>query len=210
MNQKISLHEYDLPDHVFFSGSIAIDTEAMGLRLHRDRLCLVQIAQENGQVHLVHFPKPDFSQSHNLKKILMNKELNKIFHFARFDVTLLMYSFDVLIENIFCTKIASYLARTYTEKHGLADLCKTLLNIALPKKEQTSDWGRASLTSAQKTYASSDVLHLHALKDKINELLIRENRLELAAACFAFLPYRCKMDMLAGENFDVFAYKMTS
>jgi ribonuclease D len=210
MNQKILLHTYDLPDHVNFSGSIAIDTEAMGLRLYRDRLCVVQIADEKGQVHLVHFPEPIFDQSPNLKKVLQDPLIKKILHYARFDMTILMYSFNMVMKNIFCTKIASYLVRTYTEKHGLADLCKTLLGVNLAKKEQTSDWGRSTLTAAQKNYASCDVIYLHALKEKLEELLRREKRCDLAQACFQFLPHRCQLDIMAGEGFDVFSYKLSS
>ena len=206
MAPKIILHSYDLPDYVNFSGSIAIDTEAMGLHLYRDRLCLVQLTDGDECVHLVHFPEPIFDRSPNLKAVLSDPNLEKIFHFARFDVTILMYSFGIFMQNIFCTKIASFLTRTYTDKHGLRDICKTLLNVNIEKHEQTSDWGKPSLTPNQKSYAAYDVIYLHQLRKKFEDLLIRENRRELAQTCFDFLPSRCQLDMMVGEEFDVFSY----
>lgn len=207
MNQRKNIfYTYDLPEDLPVS-SIAIDTEAMGLKLHRDRLCVVQIADENGNINIIHFPRPEFDKSPNLIKLLTDKSIEKIFHYGRFDIAILMYSFNISIENVFCTKIASYLSRTYTEKHGLSDLCKTFLGIKLEKIQQTSDWGQENLTGLQKKYAAGDVIYLHEIKQKLVSLLKRENRMELAQKCFEFLPHKCKLDIMAGEDFDVFAYK---
>lgn len=203
---KIHLHVYDLPDDITFENSVAIDTEAMGLKNHRDRLCVVQLSSGDGNCHLVHFPEPNFNLSGNLKKLLNNPELLKIFHYARFDVGILQYTFQIEIKNIYCTKIASRLTRTYCDRHGLKDLCKELIGVELSKQEQTSDWGAPSLTYDQQKYAATDVLHLHAVKKKLDVLLEREKRTELAQACFSFLPYRSQLDLMAGEGFDVLSY----
>lgn len=198
-------HSYDLPDD-FLPQSVAIDTEAMGLKNYRDRLCLVQLCDDQGNVHLIHFPTPSFNNSPNLLKLLQDKNILKIFHYARFDVALLSYSFNIQINSIYCTKIASKLVRTYTNRHGLKDLCKELLGIELSKQEQTSDWGREKLTPSQKEYATSDVLYLHDLKNKLDSLLKREKREEIANACFQFLPTRTWFDLKAGETYDIFSY----
>lgn len=203
---KIYYHSYDLPDDISFENSIAIDTEAMGLRNHRDRLCVVQISGGDGHCHLIHFPEPHFHSSVNLKKLLNNDQILKIFHYARFDVGILQHTFQLAIKNIYCTKIASRLTRTYCSRHGLKDLCKELLSVELSKQEQTSDWGAPTLTPEQQKYAATDVLHLHELKNKLDVLLIREKRIELAQACFNFLPYRAQLDLMAGENFDILSY----
>lgn len=205
---KIKHYLYDLPDEVKFKASVAIDTETMGLKLHRDRLCLVQLSGGDGECHLVQFPKPDFTKSYNLKKLLQDKAILKIFHYARFDVAALMHSFNIEISNLYCTKIASFLTRTASNKHSLKDLCKELLNIELNKQEQTSDWGDKKLTPEQMKYAATDVLHLHHIKQKLDTLLVREKRMELAQACFQFLPFRARIDLLAGEDFDIFSHKI--
>lgn len=204
MTQHIQLHQGDIPDNFQAAQSIAIDTEAMGLNIARDRLCLVQVSNGDGRAHLVkinlqHKPK-------NLIKLLTDNNIQKIFHFARFDVSLIYSTFSVLIENIYCTKIASRLCRTYTDKHSLKDLCKELLSVDLNKQEQTSDWGAEELKPSQMEYAAQDVLHLHALRDKLNDMLVRENRVELAQACFRFLPVRAVLDAYGFESTDVFAH----
>jgi ribonuclease D len=204
---KIHLHSYDLPADVTFKGSVAIDTEAMGLKNHRDRLCLVQLSAGDEECHLVHFPEPRFDQAVNLKKALADKDLLKIFHYARFDVGILRHTFQLPVENIYCTKIASRFVRTYTNRHGLKDLCKELLGVDLSKQEQTSDWGSPVLSPEQLKYAATDVLHLHKLKQKLDILLAREKRQSLAQACFDFLPHRTHLDLTAGENFDIFSYQ---
>jgi ribonuclease D len=204
---NIYLHQYDLPDSFIASEAIAIDTEAMGLLPHRDRLCVVQLSNGDGDCHLVQFQSRIFDKSPNLIKMLTDKKIQKIFHYARFDVGLLSHSFGITMENIYCTKIASRLTRTYSNKHGLKDLCKELLGVELSKQEQTSDWGQPVLTKEQQTYAATDVLHLHALRDKLNVVLERESRSDLAKVCFAFLPTRAQFDREAGENFDIFSYK---
>lgn len=204
---KTFVHLYDLPDHVVFNGSVAVDTEAMGLKNYRDRLCVVQLSAGDGTCHLVHFPEKDFSRSHNLVALLTNKNIRKIFHYARFDVAILNHSFDIMVNTIYCTKIASRLVRTFTDKHGLKDLCKDLLGVEISKQEQTSDWGKPILTQDQVLYAARDVLHLHKLKEKLDDLLNREQRTHVADACFQFLPYRAWFDLKAGEAHDIFSYK---
>lgn len=202
----IHLHQYDLPDDVEFSSSVAIDTEAMGLKNHRDRLCLVQISGGDGHCHLVQFSTPNFESSPNLKKLLMNSDIQKIFHYARFDVAILMHSFKIDISNIYCTKIASRLCRTFTSRHGLKDLCKELIQKEISKQEQTSDWGAKVLSKEQQKYAATDVLYLHHIKEVLDELLQRENRTALAQECFNFLPTRARFDLFAGDAFDIFSY----
>jgi len=202
-----SLHAYDLPDDLVFGASVAIDTEAMGLNQHRDRLCLVQLTFDSSNVHLVHFPEADFAKSPNLKRLLAS-DCQKIFHFARFDVAILQYSFGVAIKNIYCTKVASHLTRTYTNKHGLKDLCKELLGVEVSKQEQTSDWGAAILSKDQMRYAANDVVHLHALKFKLDAMLTRENRHHLANATFAYLPFRAELDLYYDQKSDLMAYKI--
>ncbi|MEI8296361.1 MAG: ribonuclease H-like domain-containing protein [Alphaproteobacteria bacterium] len=202
---NIQLHQGDLPEGALQGPSIAVDTEAMGLKPWRDRLCLVQLSAGDGEVHIVQFfadkPAP------NLTKLLSDPSIVKIFHYARFDVALLMHSLGVVTTPIYCTKIASRLVRNYTDRHGLKDLCKDLLGIEISKQEQTSDWGNPELRETQLRYAATDVLHLHALKQKLDVLLVRENRQELAEACFRFLPYRAQFDLWGGgEEADIFRY----
>jgi ribonuclease D len=204
---KIHLHTYDLPDDFKAPASIAIDTEAMGLKYHRDRLCLVQLSAGDGVCHLVHFPTRDFTNSPNLVSLLTNNAIEKIFHYGRFDLGILMHSFSIHISNVFCTKIASKLARTYSNKHGLKDLCKEILQVDISKQEQTSDWGSSTLRDEQKKYAATDVLYLHKLKEHFVSILKREGRMDLAQSCFDYLPWRAKLDIIAGENYDILAYQ---
>ncbi|MBV9260638.1 MAG: ribonuclease D, partial [Pseudolabrys sp.] len=190
----IRLHRGDLPNLSAYKGAVAIDTEAMGLDPNRDRLCVVQLSPGDGSADVVQIPesKPD---APNIKKLLADKSILKIFHFARFDVGLLYKTFGVMADPIYCTKIASRLARTYTDKHGLKDLTREILGIDVSKQQQSSDWGADELTDAQVSYAASDVQHLHALKDKLDAMLAREGRADLAQACFRFLPERVKLDL---------------
>ncbi len=203
---NIKLYQNDLPENVVFSNNVAIDTEAMGLKNHRDRLCLVQLNFGDEVCHLVQFKHSDFSHSPRLKQLLTDDSITKIFHFGRFDIALLQLSFNICIRNVYCTKIASRLCRTYTSRHGLKDLCKELIGIDISKQEQTSDWGVADLSPQQLNYAAGDVLYLHQLKDKLDTLLARENRTEIAHACFNFLPYRATFDAWAGDHNDIFSY----
>lgn len=203
---KIHLHQNDLPDGLKLGNLVAIDTEAMGLRPHRDRLCLVQLSSGDGVCHLVQFPDGKFEAAKNLKRLLADPKVTKLFHFARFDVMMLFHYLGVLATPLYCTKIASKLIRTFTERHSLKELCKELLKIEISKQEQTSDWGAQELTSDQLKYAATDVLHLHALKEKLDVILIRENQMDLAKRCFEFLPYRAQLDLTAGEDFDIFLH----
>ena len=180
----MKFHKGDLPADVVFEGSVAVDTEAMGLRIKRDRLCLVQLCSRSGEVHLVQILKDQQEKAVNLKKLLEDEKVLKIFHFARFDIELLNYTFGIRVNNIYCTKIASKLARTYTDKHGLKSICRELLNIEISKQEQSSDWGREDLSEEQLNYAAGDVLYLHQLKEKLDIMLIRENKTHLAQKCF--------------------------
>lgn len=205
--ENIYIHQNDLPNWIKFEDypSVAIDTEAMGLQQPRDRLCLIQISFDGKNCHLVQFPANSINDSPNLVKMLESRKVQKIFHFARFDCALLFHTFGILPENIYCTKIASKLARTYTEKHGLKTLCNELLNIEISKKEQSSDWGKNALTQDQKHYAASDVLFLHEIKEKLEEILERENRKELAYECFQALKCIIKLDC-AGWSENLFAH----
>jgi len=199
----ITYHKGDLPDDVSFTGAVAIDTEAMGLNHHRDPLCVVQLSCGDGTAHVVQLDRNTY-EAPNLVKILIDPDLLKLFHFARFDVAGLMLTFDVITAPVFCTKIASKIARTYTDQHGLKSITKELLGVDLSKQQQSSDWGAHELSQAQLTYAASDVLHLHKLKDKLVEMLIRENRFDLAMACFEFLPVRAALDLGGWEDVDIF------
>jgi ribonuclease D len=179
----VRLHRGDLPDLSRYTGSVAIDTETMGLNPHRDRLCLVQLSNGDGSADVVQIPK-DHADAPNLKALLADPKITKIFHFARFDLAALYQTFGVMAQPVYCTKIASRLSRTYTDRHGLKDLVRELLNIDLSKQQQSSDWGAQQLNEAQLAYAASDVLHLHALRDRLDAMLAREGRLALAQACF--------------------------
>jgi len=201
---KIKYYENDLPENLDLGSIVAIDTETMGLNPARDRLCLVQLSSGNGICHLVKII--DFRKKpKNLLKLLNNRKVQKIFHFARFDVAVLKYTYKIDIKNIYCTKIASKLARTYTDKHGYKDLCRELLNETISKVEQSSDWG-GKLSKDQKEYAASDVLHLHKLKKKLDTILERENRINLAKACFEFISHRTDLDLYGWQDVDIFKH----
>ena len=202
---KVKIHKNDLPSNLNLGKIIAIDTETMGLDYKRDPLCLVQISSGNEEVHLIQINRKTF-KADNLKKILEDNEIKKIFQFARFDLAVLNYYLKADINNVYCTKIASKIGRTYTDKHGLKDLCKELLNIELSKQMQSSDWGAETLTEQQVNYAASDVLHLHKIKEELDKILIRENRMELAEHCFKFLKHRVTLDLAGWNNQDIFAH----
>ncbi|HET8997034.1 MAG TPA: ribonuclease D [Acetobacteraceae bacterium] len=206
----IHLHKHDLPETVDLGPVVAVDTETMGLNPHRDRLCLVQLSSGDGHAHLVQL-LPERLGGHgfdcpNLKRLLADPDVVKLMHFARFDVAVLQHSLGITVAPVCCTKIAAKLIRTFTDKHGLKDLCKELLGVELSKQQQTSDWGAVELSSEQLSYAASDVLHLHALWAKLEQLLVRENRRDLADACFAFLPARARLDLLGYEDPDIFRH----
>ena len=201
----IRLHRGDLPDLERYRGAVAVDTEAMGLNPHRDRLCVVQLSPGDGSADVVQIP-PGNADAPNLKRLLADPARLKIFHYARFDIAMLYHRFGVMPVPVYCTKIASRLTRTYTDKHGLKDLVREVLGVDLSKQQQLSDWGAAELTESQVAYAASDVLHLHALREKLDVLLAREGREELAAACFAFLPHRAKLDLAGWADEDIFAH----
>jgi len=201
----VRLHRGDLPDLSRYTASVAIDTETLGLNPHRDRLCVVQLSNGDGSADVVQIPK-DHGDAPNLKALLANPQVTKIFHFARFDLAALYHAFGVMPQPVYCTKIASRLTRTYTDRHGLKDLVRELLNIELSKQQQSSDWGSASLSEAQLAYAASDVLHLHALREKLDTMLAREARTNFAQACFEFLPTRAKLDLGGWEAEDIFAH----
>ena len=202
---KIKLHIGDIPENLNLGDIVAIDTEAMGLNHRRDRLCLVQLSDGKGICHLIKIndikKKPT-----NLINILKNKKIIKIFHYARFDVGILNYTYNIFTKNIYCTKIASKLARTFTDKHGYKDLCKDLLNKDIQKVQQTSDWGIEKLSISQQKYAATDVLHLHKLRIKLNQMLIRENRLKLAEGCFNFIEHRVMLDLSGWSDLDIFKH----
>ena len=202
---KVKIHKNDLPNNLNPGKIISIDTETMGLDYKRDPLCLVQISSGNDEVHLVQINRKTF-KADNLKKILEDNDIKKIFQFARFDLAVLNYYLKANINNVYCTKIASKIGRTYTDKHGLKDLCKELLNIELSKQMQSSDWGSETLTEQQVNYAASDVLYLHKIKEELDKILIRENRMELAEHCFKFLKHRVTLDLAGWNNQDIFAH----
>jgi ribonuclease D len=205
----IRLHRGDLPDPSRYTGAIAIDTETMGLDLNRDRLCVVQLSPGDGSADVVQIAPHaavDPSVAPNLKRLLADTRLLKIFHFARFDLGMLYKAFGVMAEPVYCTKIASRLSRTYTDKHGLKDLVREVLGQDLSKQQQSSDWGSSELSEAQISYAAADVLHLHALKARLDAMLIREGRAELAEACFRFLPHRVLLDLAGFAAEDIFAH----
>lgn len=202
----IRLHRGDLPDLSHYrTSAVAIDTETMGLQPHRDRLCVVQLSPGDGSADVVQIPAGAHNAP-NLANILSDPAILKIFHFARFDLGALQNALGVMAAPVYCTKIASRLARTYTDRHGLKDLVRDLLGIDLTKQQQLSDWGAEALSDAQLTYAASDVLHLHAVRDKLDAMLAREGRTELAAACFRFLPDRVRLDLAGWAAEDIFAH----
>ena len=202
----IRLHRGDLPDlSRYRGGAVAVDTETMGLDPHRDRLCVVQLSPGDGSADVVQI-LPGEASAPNLTKLLADGAILKIFHFARFDLGILRQGLGVMPAPVYCTKIASRLARTYTDKHGLKDLTREVLGVDLSKQQQSSDWGAEALTDAQVAYAASDVLHLHALKEKLDAMLARESRAEVAAACFRFLPDRVRLDLAGWAGEDIFAH----
>jgi ribonuclease D len=202
----IRLHRGDLPDLARYKvGAVAIDTETMGLDVRRDRLCVVQLSPGDGTADVVQIA-PGAQGATNIKTLLADRSVLKLFHFGRFDLASLYNAFGVMAEPVYCTKIASRLSRTYTDKHGLKDLVRELLGVDLSKQQQTSDWGAGELTEAQLAYAASDVLHLHALKDKLDAMLAREGRTALADACFRFLPERVRLDLAGWGAEDIFAH----
>ena len=199
------LHRGDLPEGLLLGDSVAIDTEAMGLNPHRDRLCLVQLSRGDGDAHLVQFAAGCYDAP-NLKRLLVDPGMMKLFHFARFDIAMLYHYLGVMARPLYCTKIASRLVRTFTDRHGLRDLCKDLLGVDLKKEQQSSDWGAASLTEEQLRYAASDVRYLHALRTRLDEMLAREGRTGLARSCFDFLPARALLDLEGWPEQDIFAH----
>jgi ribonuclease D len=201
----IKLHQQDLPDDLDLGAVVAVDTEAMGLDPHRDRLCLVQLAADDGDCHLVQFREPNY-RAPNLCRLLGDPAVEKLFHFARFDLAMIRHYLGVRCHPVYCTKVASKLARTYTDRHGLRDLCQELLGVDLSKQMQSSDWGALELSEAQLSYAAGDVLHLHRLRQRLDGMLEREGRQEMAAACFAFLPERVELDLAGWAQQDIFAY----
>jgi len=201
----IRLHRGDLPSDAAFGPIVAIDTETLGLNPRRDRLCLVQLSGGDGTADLVQIPAGGGEAPH-LRRLLADPSVTKLFHFGRFDIAVLEHHFGVLATPVYCTKIASKLVRTYTDRHGLKDLARELLAIDLSKQQQSSDWGAETLTEAQLAYAASDVLHLHALKARLDDLLAREGRTDMAQACFEFLPWRARLDLAGWPEDDIFAH----
>jgi ribonuclease D len=199
------LHHGDLPEGLSFGPAVAIDTEAMGLNPHRDRLCLVQLSAGDGSAHLVQFQAGAY-EAPRLRALLTDPSVLKLFHFARFDLGVLYRYLGVMPTPVYCTKIASRIARTFTDKHGLRDLCKDVLAVDLKKEQQSSDWGAATLTDEQLRYAASDVLHLHALRERLDSMLAREGRTDLARASFEFLPTRVRLDLAGWAEQDIFAH----
>lgn len=204
--KTVHYHLYDLPDSINLKGDLAVDTEAMGLRHDRDRLCIVQIGDKEGEVHVIHFPEAVYDKSPNLGNLLIDKSRVKIFHYARFDVAIIQKYLGICMDNIYCTKIASKLVRTYTEQHSLKELCFELAGVKISKQHQSSYWGSDSLSREQIEYAASDVAYLHLLRAKLDKMLIREDRAEIARKCFEFLPVRAELDIMGWQDFDIFAH----
>lgn len=202
----IRVHQQDLPDGASFGASVAIDTETLGLNPHRDRLCVVQLSAGDGSADIVQIAKGQ-TRAPNLERLLADPNVEKIFHFGRFDIAILEKTFGVAVSPVYCTKIASRLVRTYTDRHGLKDLVRELLGVELSKQQQSSDWAAQTLSDAQLAYAASDVLHLHAIRARLDAMLAREGRTELAKACFDFLPTRARLDLLGWPEQDIFAHQ---
>ena len=198
------LYKNDLDDGIVFKGNVAIDTEAMGLDPARDRLCLIQIFDGETDCHMVQFENSN-TDSPNLIKLLNDERIEKIFHYARFDMAALKHALKIDVKNVYCTKIASKIARTYSNNHGLKDLCKELLGVEISKKQQSSDWGNSNLSKEQIAYAANDVIYLHKIKNKLDEMLVREDRQLLVDACLSFLPTRVDLDLRGWEN-DIFSH----
>lgn len=201
------LHKHDLPDDIDFGKSVAVDTETQGLSLVRDKLCLVQLSSGDGDAHIVQMDRNAYDAP-NLKALMANKDVEKIFHFARFDLAMLKRDLGVDVAPVFCTKIASGLVRTYTDMHGLKNLCKELIGVDLSKQQQSSDWAADNLTDAQLAYAASDVLYLHQLQRVLTARLMREDRMDMAKACFDFLPTRADLDLNGWDSVDIFSHSM--
>jgi len=199
------LHKGDLPSNITFTGSVAIDTETMGLNSIRDKLCVVQLSQGDGTAHVVQLERTTY-HAPNLKRLLADESITKIFHFARFDVAMIRHYLGTITQPVYCTKIASKLVRTYTDSHGLKDLCSELLDKKISKQQQSSDWGAANLTKEQIQYAAGDVLYLHEIKEKLDLMLQREGRAELAKKCFDFLGARTELDLAGWPDIDIFAH----
>lgn len=202
----IRLHRGDLPEGLDFGDAVAVDTETLGLNPHRDRLCLVQLSKGDGSADLVQIA-PGQRRAPRLEALMSDPRVVKIMHFGRFDLAAIAYAFGVMPGPVYCTKIASKLTRTYTDKHGLKDLTRELLGVEISKQQQSSDWGAEALSEAQLAYAASDVLHLHALRARLDVLLAREGRAEVAAACFAFLPVRARLDLMGWAQSDIFSHR---
>lgn len=202
----IRLHRGDLPDDFAPGDSVAIDTETLGLNPHRDRLCVVQLSRGDGEADVVQIARGQ-TRAPNLERLLADPAVTKIFHFARFDVAVLLHTFGVAAMPVYCTKIASKLTRTYTDRHGLKDLTRELIGVDLSKQQQSSDWAAETLSEAQLAYAASDVLHLHALRQRLDAMLAREGRTELAQACFDFLPTRARLDLMGWPEQDIFSHE---
>ena len=200
------LYKNDLDDGIVFKGNVAIDTEAMGLDPARDRLCLIQIFDGETDCHMVQFENSN-TESPNLIKLLNDENIQKIFHYARFDMAALKHALKIDVKNVYCTKIASKIARTYTNNHGLKDLCKELLGVEISKKQQSSDWGNSNLSKEQIAYAANDVIYLHQIKNKLDEMLVREDRQLLVDACLSFLPTRVELDLREWEN-HIFSHSL--
>jgi ribonuclease D len=201
----IRVHSGDLPPHIGFGSAVAIDTETLGLDVRRDRLCVVQLSSGDGSADVVQIA-PGQKRAPNLERLLADASVLKLFHFGRFDMASLCHAFGIMPAPVYCTKIASKLARTYTDRHGLKDLTRELIGVDLSKQQQSSDWGASALTEAQLAYAASDVLHLHALRTKLNAMLVREHRDGLAEAAFAYLPDRVRLDLAGFAEMDIFSH----
>ena len=201
----VYLHEGDLPDGLDFGASVAVDSETMGLRFRRDPLCVVQLSSGDGHAHVVRLNRPGYDCP-NLKALMADRNVLKIFPFGRFDIGMLELHLGVETGPVYCTKIASKLARTYTDRHGLKDVARELAGIDLSKAQQSSDWGAAELSQAQLDYAASDVLHLHIIRERLDAMLVREGRMALAQACFDFLPMRSRLDLEGWDEMDIFAH----
>jgi len=200
---SIAVHQGDLPDNVVFTGAVAVDTETMGLNPKRDRLCVIQLSSGDGTAHLVQFKAGEYNAP-NLVKLLSDPDVTKIFHFARFDVAVLYEYLGVMCQSVYCTKIASRLCRTYTDRHGLKDICRELLGVQLDKHQQSSNWGAETLSPEQQKYAAFDVLYLHKLKGKLDDMLQVNGRAPMAYECFGFLPTRAQLDLAGWEECDIF------
>jgi len=201
----VYLHEGDLPDGLDLGPEVAVDSETMGLRFRRDPLCVVQLSAGDGDAHVVRLNRPAYDCP-NLKRLMADRGVLKIFHFGRFDIGMVELHLGVETGPVYCTKIASKLARTYTDRHGLKDVARELAGIDLSKAQQSSDWGSPELNQAQLDYAASDVLYLHVIRERLNEMLVREGRMELAQACFDFLPTRARLDLAGWDEMDIFAH----